>query len=267
MNGRPQARAPLKLAKRDLVKVFQDKYGSDSTVMGWGPRIRSRFAYFTPDDYYEATVSRLVTPGCRWLDVGSGRNIFPSNRRLAEVLGRRCGRLVGLDPDPTIEENDLVHERVRANIEEYHADDSFELITLRMVAEHVADPEGAVAALARLTTPGGHVVVYTINRWSPIPIVTYLVPFRFHHLPKRLLWKAQKRDTFPVVYRMNTRRALQRVFRSHGFAESEFAYLDDCRTLAVFRLTLILELSIWRSLHALGMAYPENCLLGVYRRC
>jgi len=66
---------------------------------------------------------------------------------------------------------------------------------------------------------------------------------------------------------MNTRRALQRVFRSHGFAESEFAYLDDCRTLAVFRLTLILELSIWRSLHALGITYPENCLLGVYRRC
>src|SRR5499427_4713294 len=117
MNGRPQARAPLKLAKRDLVKVFQDKYGSDSTVMGWGPRIRSRFGYFTPDDCYEATVSRLVTPGCRWLDVGSGRNVFPSNQGLARTLAQRCEVLAGADPAETIQENEYVHARVRASIE------------------------------------------------------------------------------------------------------------------------------------------------------
>src|SRR5215475_10341912 len=141
MNGRPQARAPLKLAKRDLVKVFQDKYGSDSTVMGWGPRIRSRFAYYHTDDYYEATVSRLVTPGCAWLDVGSGRNVFPSNRRLAQSLAQRSSLLVGLDPDSTLDENDLVHERVRVGVEDYRPERSFDVVTLRMVAEHLVDPE------------------------------------------------------------------------------------------------------------------------------
>src|SRR5437773_1977660 len=127
----------LNLTKKDLKDVFDSKYGLDSAAMGWGPRTRSCFGYFTPDDYYEATVSRLVTSGCAWLDVGSGRNVFPSNRRLAQLLAQRCGLLVGLDPDSTIDENDLVHERVRASIENYKTERTFDVVTLRMVAEHV----------------------------------------------------------------------------------------------------------------------------------
>src|SRR6266436_4382643 len=141
----------LNLTKKDLNEIFHDKYGFDAAAVGWGPRIRSRFGYFTPDDYYEATVSRLVTTGCAWLDVGSGRNVFPGNRKLAQLLAQRCGLLVGLDPDSTIDENDLVHERVRVSVEDYQPDRAFDVVTLRMVAEHVADPEGAVAAFARLT--------------------------------------------------------------------------------------------------------------------
>jgi 2-polyprenyl-3-methyl-5-hydroxy-6-metoxy-1,4-benzoquinol methylase len=256
----------LNLTKEALEELFGNKYGREAAAMGWGSRIRRRFGYFTPDDYYEATVSKLVTAGCAWLDVGSGRNVFPSNRKLAQSLAQRCSLLVGLDPDSTIEENDLVHERVRVSIENYRSEHTFDVVTLRMVAEHMADPEGVVTALARLTKPGGKVIVYTINRWSPVPIVTYLVPFRFHHLPKRLLWNSNRRDTFPVVYRMNTRSALGQVFGRHGFQESEFGYLDDCRTFAAFRVMLILELCLWRGLHFLGLRYPENCLLSVYRR-
>src|SRR5262245_40186768 len=107
--------------------------------MGWGPRIRGHFGYFTPDDYYEATVSRSVTAGCTWLDVGSGRNVFPSNRKLARILARRCGLLIGLDPDSTIDENDLVHERVKTSIEGYQTERTFDVVTMRMVAEHVAE--------------------------------------------------------------------------------------------------------------------------------
>jgi len=234
--------------------------------MGWGPRIRLRFEYFSPDDYYEAIVSRLVVSGCDWLDVGSGRHVFPSNRKLAKRLAQRCKLLVGVDPDETINENDVVHERVRQKIEDFQSGQAFDLVTLRMAAEHVSDPEGAVAALARLTKPGGRIVVYTINRWSPVPMVTWLVPFRLHHLPKRFLWHSAEKDTFPVAYLMNTRRALCQVFERHGFREAGFAYLDDCRTFGRFRVMQILELALWRFLHALGMRYPENCLLGVYER-
>jgi SAM-dependent methyltransferase len=259
-------RSSLMITTAELQEVFQKKYGLDPLVMSWGPRIRARFGYFTPDDYYETVVSRLVTPGCAWLDVGCGRNVFPDNRPLAQTLSRRCGLLLGVDPDETIAENDLVHERVRQPIESFRSERAFDVVTLRMAAEHVTDAEGTVAALARLTTSGGRVVIYTINRWSPVPIITWLVPFPLHHLPKRLLWHSDPKDTFPVAYRMNTRRALSQVFTRHGFREAEFGYLDDCRTFSRIRSMLIVELCLWRGLRALGLAYPENCLLGVYER-
>jgi len=241
------------------------KYGS-ATHTGWGPRMRLRFGYFTPDDYYEAVVSRLITPTSKWLDVGCGRNIFPSNEGLARTLASRSSLLVGVDPDDTIEENPFVHERAHTAVEDYHTHHTFDVVTLRMAAEHVASPDGTAAALARLTKPGGKVVVYTINRWSPVPIVTWIVPFALHHPVKRVLWGSESRDTFPVEYRMNTRRSLRRLFETHGFHEAEFAYLDDCRTLGRFRSTLFLELAMWRLLHSMGVTYPENCLLGIYER-
>lgn len=242
------------------------RYGSDPVAMGWRPRLRLRFRYFTPDEHYEAVVSRVVTPGCAWLDVGCGRNVFPSNRVLAHTLARRCGVLVGVDPDDTLSANDLVHERARCRIEEFESERAFDVVTLRMVAEHVADPARSTSALARLTKQGGKVVVYTVNRWSPVPIITGLVPFQLHHAPKRLLWRTDPKDTFPVAYRMNTREVLRCVFEQHGFREAAFGHLDDCRTFSRFRATQLVELCLWRCFRAIGLRYPENCLLGVYER-
>jgi 2-polyprenyl-3-methyl-5-hydroxy-6-metoxy-1,4-benzoquinol methylase len=258
--------ATLQVTATELKTVFRIRHQADHSAIGWGPRLRARFGYFTPDEHYEAVVSRLVTPGCAWLDVGCGRNIFPSNHSLGKMLADRCGVLVGVDPDATLEENPLVHERARQSIEDFKTERTFDVVTLRMVAEHVTNPAGSVSALARLTRRGGKVVVYTINQWSPIPLITWLVPFRLHHLPKRLLWRTDPKDTFPVAYRMNTRNALQRVFEEYGFREVEFGHLDDCRTFSRFRAMLLLELCLWRALRAVGLRYPENCLLGVYER-
>jgi hypothetical protein len=97
-------------------------------------------------------------------------------------------------------------------------------------------------------------------------MLTWLVPFQLHHLPKRVLWRTDPKDTFPVTYRMNTRGTLRGLFEEHGFREAEFRYLDDCRTFMRFRAALIFELCLWRCLRAVNLTYPENCLLGIYER-
>ena len=102
----------LRARQEDLAAVFEMKYGAEPDL-GWGPRMRRRFGHHTPDDCYEAGLLRLVDGDTEWLDVGCGRNLFPSNRPLSELLSRRCQRLVGVDPDETLEENPFVHERVR----------------------------------------------------------------------------------------------------------------------------------------------------------
>jgi len=252
-------------SRGDLERNFRTKYG-DIETCGWSPRMRHRFGYFNPDDEYEALVDRLVGGRTVWLDAGCGRFLFPSNAPLAKQLSDRCAHLVGVDPDETLDENPYVDERAKVLIDDYETDRKFDLITLRMVAEHVAEPDVTVESLARLTRPGGKVVIFTIYRWSPVPLFTDIMPFGLHHPIKKLLWKTESKDTFPVANKMNTRGALRRVFERHGFAESSFRYVDDCRTFANSRTFQWLELSTRRLFRTFGLHYPEVCLLAAYTR-
>lgn len=255
----------MELTNQDLRIFFGKKYGAASGT-GAGPRRRLRYNYFTPDDLYEVTVSQLATRNCSWLDVGCGSEIFPGNEPLARELAGRCRRVVGVDPSDNIDQNLLLHERAKMPLEQFQTREPFDLVTFRMVVEHIENPTAALDTLSRLVKPGGKVVVYTVNKWSPVPIVAKIVPFSAHHRIKALLWQTEERDTFPVVYAMNTRRQLKRLFERFRFRESAFSYLDDCRTFARFAILNRLELSMRTILHRFRLPYPENCLLGIYER-
>jgi SAM-dependent methyltransferase len=228
----------------ELARLFRLKYGDPATT-GWAPRMWHRLGYFTPDDYYEATVSKMIGEGCAWIDVGCGRDLFPSNRMLSRELADRCVVLVGVDPDDTLDENPYVHERVKSTLDDFRINREFDVVTLRMVAEHIGDPAAAVASLARITRPGGKVIVFTVNQWTPVSVLAKLIPFRLHHPIKRRLWKTEEKDTFTVAYRMNTRKRLAQLFGAGGFIELYFAYLDDCRTFYRSKSLHTAELWLW----------------------
>ena len=255
----------LSVTYEELQATMWSKYGRPESA-GPAPRLWYAYGYATPDDYYESLVEKLVKPGCDWLDVGCGRNVFPGNRPLAQALADRCGHLMGVDPDPTIGDNDIVHDKAQVAIEELQTERRFDLITLRMVAEHLPHPATATAILAKLCKPGGLVVVYTVNRWSPASLGAWLVPFPFHHAVKRALWRTEREDTFPVSYLMNSRVALKRWFTEAGFTELSFKRLDDCCLLFRFAGLRRLELAAWKAFKAIGFRYPEHCLLAVYQR-
>src|SRR4051812_10081449 len=102
-----------------LLELVRRNHNGDPDRYGWATRMRLRFGYFTPDEVYQATLDRLVARGCAWLDVGCGRHILPGNSALARSLAGRCAVLVGVDPDPTIDENPFVHRRVRSTIDQF----------------------------------------------------------------------------------------------------------------------------------------------------
>lgn len=248
-----------------LPTLLVEKYGPTET-QGWGPRLRASFGHATPDDWYEASLDVLVTATTRWLDVGCGRNLFPSNPVTSRRLAERCAQLVGIDPDDNIDDNPYLHERIKLPIEQYRPERLFNLVSMRMVAEHITDPEAAVCALAGVVAPGGRVVVYTVSKWSPAALVAAVTPIGFHHFVKRFLWRTEERDTFPTAYRMNTRASLSGVFARHGFREEHYLLVADCRTTNRFRWLNRIELGLERSLRAVSLPYPESCILAVYRK-
>jgi len=262
MNSSSVARMPDQQA---LMALYREKY-LRAGEPGWSPKMRLRFGYFTPDDYYEAVVEQLVQPGGTWADIGCGRDIFPSNPGLAEKLARRSAHVLGIDPSDNIRENPFVTERFQGLVEDCDTAREFDVVTLRMVAEHIVHPDRALQRISRLVRPGGHVVIYTPYKWAPMSIVAAIVPFRLHNPLKRLIWATEERDTFPTVYKLNTRKALLEQATKAGFQEVLFAKLDDCRTLAAFRATSFVELSLQSALRRFSIGYPETCLLGVYQR-
>jgi SAM-dependent methyltransferase len=249
----------------ELTELVVLKYG-EILFKSWGPRRRLRFGYFAPDDWYEALLRRLVTPTTRWLDVGGGASMFPHNPPLAQELATRCLRLVGVDPSSNIETNPYLHDRVCCAIEDFVTDEKFDLVTMRMVAEHIADPPAVVSRLRQLLELDGILVIFTVYRWSPLTLISSLLPYRWHFPLKRWFWWGEEKDTFPVAYRMNTRRQLRHWLQPAGFDEILFLYLDDLATFSQFRVLNYLELWLWRCCRAIGCRYPEVCLLGVYRR-
>ncbi len=254
---------PSWLVDRELPALFEEKYGQTG-VIGWGPARRRRAGYYQPADLFEATVAKYVTAGCAWVDVGGGHQIFPENPALARRLAARSEIVVAVDPDANVLDNPFVHERHQMLLEAFRSERHFDLATLRMVVEHVQDPTRFVASLRRLMKPGGTVIVFTVDRWAPLSVMSALTPFGLHHPVKRLFWGGDERDTFPVQYRMNTRADLSTVFMREGFAETGFAYLDDLSTFGRFRSLGALELRLWSAWRRLGRPYPERCLLGIY---
>lgn len=251
-------------ARACMPSVLSDKYG-DLLAGGWGPRQRAWFGHVTPADWYEALLDAVITPHTVWLDVGCGRDVSPGNAATARRLADRCRRLVGIDPSDNIDDNSFVHERLKMPVEAHPAGQAYDLITMRMVAEHVEAPEEVVKRLAALLRPGGRIIVYTVFRYSPSVIVAAATPLWVHHIVKRLLWRTEERDTFPTVYRMNTRETLARLFSREGLSEEVFEYLADCRSTARFRILQYVELSAWKALSLIGIRYPEACILAVYR--
>ncbi len=250
--------------RAELMDIYNAKYYRFGEP-GWGPRMRLDAGYFTPDDYYEALVSKLVTPGCAWADVGCGRDTFPSHPNLARELSRRAGFMFGIDPDDNIAENTFVTERFQGPIEECVTDRRFDLITLRMVAEHIVDPDRALAKLAELLKPDGSIVFYTPYKWSPMSIIATVVPFRLHNPLKQLIWRSESRDTFPTAYKLNTRRDLRRLGARRSLQEVYFSHLDDCRVTGHYRVLNWLEIKMCRLFNLVGLHYPEMCILAVYR--
>jgi ubiquinone/menaquinone biosynthesis C-methylase UbiE len=134
----------------------------------------------------------------RALDVGTGAGA------LAFALAPLVREVVGLDPVPELLE--LARARARPNTEFVEGDGtalsfpdaSFDLAATHRTLHHVARPERVVAELARVTRPGGHVLV--VDQLAPDDAAAAAVLHEFESVRDpshaRLLTAAELRELF-----------------------------------------------------------------------
>lgn len=134
-----------------------------------------------------------ITPDSRVLDIGAG-----AGERNPHDLKERCRELVGLDVDPRVVDNPLLHRGVLGDGRSLPFDDaSFDVVFSIYVLEHVADPASFSAEIARVLKPGGVVLGLTPNRWHYVAAIAALTPVAFHR------WVNARRgrpaeDSFPL---------------------------------------------------------------------
>ena len=95
-------------------------------------------------------------------------------------------------------------------------DASFDFVSANMVFEHLVKPQATVRELARVTRPGGSILVHTVNSLHYASWMARLTPYRFHQwIVERIEHRAGK-DVYPTQYRANTVARLRRLFEGSG---------------------------------------------------
>jgi SAM-dependent methyltransferase len=185
----------------------------------WLPTVRALRERFYPDvvqrDPVAVFVQRLersVKPTDDVLDLGAGAGELNTH-----ALKGRVHRLVGVDVDPRVGINPLLDAGIRADIGMLpFRDCSFDIVFSIYVLEHVNGPGKLAAEIGRVLRPGGVCLMLTPNILHYVTLLSQLTPARFHK------WINARRgrppeDTFPTLYLLNSRRALDDHFTGAGF--------------------------------------------------
>jgi len=157
-------------------------------------------------EFFELVANHLQ-PGDRLLDLGCGPGKKETNYQARGAV------VFGCDYTNDVARNRFVVAGVRGDA--YHlpfADETFDIVTMDFVAEHLESPQLCVAELARVLRPGGRVFFRTPNFYHYVALIAYLTPHWFHRLVIHALDGSNEREAFATFYRANTRRTLRRLF-------------------------------------------------------
>jgi SAM-dependent methyltransferase len=222
------------------------------------------------DDQYEALrdwVGEVVSADSRLLDVGAGDG-DDSYARLIRPLVRE---IVGVDPDPGLEGNELLDRAYRTTVEQFAADrpePPFDAAVAIYVAEHVGDPVSFLSSVASCLRPGGSLFLLTPNLWHYFGLLAK-TSLRLG-LDDRLLRMVRHSHPghdhvahFPVAYRMNSVTALGRSAGRAGFVAGEIRFLENPAVFETYfppRLA-VLPRSYSRLVHRYGLVAAYGTML------
>lgn len=154
-----------------------------------------------------------LQPGDSLLDLGAGAGIV-EQMNFKGLAARVCG----VDLDPRVVDNPMLDEgRVADAGGIPHEDACFDLVFADNVMEHIAEPAAVLAEVKRVLKPGWRFLFKTPNRAHYMPSIARFTPHRFHQFVNRIRGRAEV-DTFPTLYRCNSRGDAMRLAAATGFA-------------------------------------------------
>lgn len=167
-------------------------------------------------------IESLVTPGQRFLEIGSGPT-NPTTRRLA-----RLGELHGIDPGSSVLENeDLTEAKVFDGVKFPYPDNTFDACFSTYVMEHVKEADAHMAEVHRVLKPGGLYIFRGANVFHYVTMTARLTPFWFHKIAN---WLRNVPEDFegpyPTWYRLSTGGQVRRAAARAGLEVQSLEYIE-----------------------------------------
>jgi SAM-dependent methyltransferase len=183
----------------------------------WYPAVENNW----DDRFFRERILERLRAEHHVLDVGAGAGIVEPMR-----FKGLAARVAGVDPSERVLENPHLDEAA-VGVGEHipHPDESFDLVFSDNVLEHLEDPSAVFREVARVLKPGGWFFTKTPNRYHYVALIAQLTPHRFHQFYNSLRGRARE-DTFPTLYRANTKRATRRHARAAGLEPREFHLIE-----------------------------------------
>ena len=181
----------------------------DSLFRKINPAYRHRY------EVYNDLISELIGRDTVWVDVGCGCNENVS------ISGGQARIAVGIDAliHPELRQAPFVQASLRKiPLRSGCAD----LVTLRMVVEHIEKVPDDFAEIERILKPGGKMVVLTTNKLSPLVFAPGVLPYRLKESLIRMVFKASPDDVFPTYHRFNTPGAMRKGIGAMKFESVQF---------------------------------------------
>jgi SAM-dependent methyltransferase len=196
-------------------------------------------------DVLDREMADLLHSSAVLLDAGCGADL-----PLVARYGPKVSVAIGVD---------LCHPRVRPLARAYPVvgdlgsiplrGESVDVVVSRSVVEHLRQPVPVFREIYRVLRPGGRFVFTTPNKLYYACLIALLVPEVLKARYFRVVFGADAYDHFPVQYRANTRRALERAARATGFKLTKVEALPHYPyylmfSPLLFRLGMLYDLAI-----------------------
>lgn len=172
--------------------------------------------------FRERILSRIARSS-RILDFGAGRGNVEAMNFRGKVL-----HVAGVDVEPAVLANPYRDDAAVLTPPEYRIpfpESSFDVVFADNVLEHLENPELVLGEIGRVLKPGGAFLGKTPGKWHYMPIIARATPTSFHRFFNRLRGRKEV-DTFPTLYRCNTRRAVLRCARTAGLSVGSMEFIE-----------------------------------------